>query len=161
MFIRIATSADLPDIMVLERESDLAAHWSESQYQQAFSGSTPRRLVLVACEKIDKPEEAQPKEARDVMLAFIVVRIVEHEWEIENIAVHANSQRSGIAMQLLNEIRKSAESENAMKIFLEVRSSNAAARAFYEKCGFQNCGYRSQYYSNPSEDAVEYQLCLQ
>jgi ribosomal-protein-alanine acetyltransferase len=156
MFIRIATSADLPDIMVLERESELAAHWSESQYHQAFSGSTPRRLVLVACEK-EKSEVAKP----GVVLAFIVVRIVEHEWEIENIAVHADSQRSGIAMQLLNEIRKSAESENAMKIFLEVRRSNAAARALYEKCGFQNCGYRSQYYSNPTEDGVEYQLCLQ
>jgi [ribosomal protein S18]-alanine N-acetyltransferase len=156
MFIRIATSADLPDIMVLERESELAAHWSESQYHQAFSGSTPRRLVLTACEK-EKSEVAKT----GVVRGFIVVRIVEHEWEIENIAVHANSQRSGIAMQLLNEIRKSAESENAMKIFLEVRRSNAAARALYEKCGFQNCGYRSQYYSNPSEDAVEYQLCLQ
>jgi ribosomal-protein-alanine N-acetyltransferase len=156
MFIRIATSADLPDIMVLERESTFAAHWSESQYHQAFSGSTPRRLVLVAREK-EKSEAAKT----GVVRAFIVVRIVEHEWEIENIAVHANSQRSGIAIQLLNEIRKSAESENTIKIFLEVRRSNAAARALYEKCGFQNCGYRSQYYSNPSEDAVAYQLCLQ
>jgi ribosomal-protein-alanine acetyltransferase len=156
MFIRIATSADLPDIMVLEREFPFAAHWSESQYRQVFSESTPRRLVLIACEK-EKSEVTKT----GVVRAFIVVRIVEQEWEIENVAVQVNSQRSGIAMQLLNEIRKSAESENAMKIFLEVRRSNAAARALYEKCGFQNCGYRSQYYSNPSEDAVEYQLCLQ
>jgi ribosomal-protein-alanine acetyltransferase len=161
MFIRHATTADLPDIMVLERECEFAAHWSKSQYHQAFSRSTPRRLVLVACEKIDQAEEAQPKEVKDVVRAFIVVRIVEHEWEIENIAVHAKSQRRGIAMQLLNEIRKSAESENALKIFLEVRRSNVAPRALYEKCGFQNCGYRSQYYSNPAEDAVVYQLCLQ
>jgi ribosomal-protein-alanine N-acetyltransferase len=161
VFIRIATSADLPEIMAIEREATFAAHWSESQYQQAFFESTPRRLVLVACEKVDEAGEAKPKEAKDVVRAFSVVRVIEHEWEIENIAVHAKLQRRGIAMQLLNEIRKSAESENALKIFLEVRRSNVAARALYEGCGFQNCGYRRQYYSNPGEDAVVYQLCLE
>jgi len=43
-------------------------------------------------------------------------------------------------------------------IFLEVRKSNQAARAFYEKWGFIQTGYRSRYYRDPLEDAVLYKL---
>jgi ribosomal-protein-alanine N-acetyltransferase len=42
------------------------------------------------------------------------------------------------------------------RVFLEVRESNAAARALYEKCGFQISGRRKSYYSDPAEDAVLY-----
>jgi ribosomal-protein-alanine acetyltransferase len=134
----------------------LAAHWSELQYEHLFSASAPRRLVLVASEK--NPDQAREEGA---VLGFIVVRTIDQDWEVENIVVDANWRRRGVAMKLLNEIRKSAESENAMKIFLEVRQSNTGARRLYEKCGFKNCGYRGQYYANPVEDAVVYALCLQ
>ena len=39
-------------------------------------------------------------------------------------------------------------------IHLEVRSGNAAARAFYEKEGFTVDGVRKNYYRDPVEDAV-------
>jgi ribosomal-protein-alanine N-acetyltransferase len=135
----------------------LAAHWSEVQYEQVFSASAPQRLVLIASKRI--PDEAG--EEQGTVLGLIVVRTIHQEWEVENIVVDANWRRRGVAMQLLNEIRKSAESENAMKIFLEVRQSNTGARRLYEKCGFKSCGYRGQYYANPVEDAVVYALCLQ
>jgi ribosomal-protein-alanine N-acetyltransferase len=135
----------------------LAAHWSGLQYELAFSASAPRRLVLVAFE-ITRYEA---REAEGTVLGFIVVRTIDQDWEIENIVVDTNWRRHGIATQLLNEIRKSAESESAMKIFLEVRQSNTGARRLYENCGFQTCGYRGQYYINPSEDAIVYQFVLQ
>ena len=37
---------------------------------------------------------------------------------------------------------------------LEVRSSNAPARALYEKLGFAQVGRRPNYYRNPKEDAL-------
>jgi len=110
---------------------------------------------LVASEKVPNEEQT------NAIAGFIVARVVDSEWEIENIVVNPNSRRQGIAMQLLKEIRGLAESENAAKIFLEVRQSNTAARALYQKCGFKNCGYRGQYYSDPSEDAALYLLIFQ
>jgi [ribosomal protein S18]-alanine N-acetyltransferase len=156
LLIRAATSADLPDLMALAMESKFAAHWSESQYRQIFSQSTPRRIILVASDQ----GAGEDRDKQCDLLAFVVARVVQPDWEIENLVVRAISQRQGIATRLLNHIRKSAKSENAMKLFLEVRRSSAGARALYKKFGFQNCGYRRRYYSDPADDAVLYQLVL-
>jgi ribosomal-protein-alanine N-acetyltransferase len=40
------------------------------------------------------------------------------------------------------------------KATLEVRQSNAAARAFYERLGFVIEGTRRDYYRDPREDAL-------
>jgi ribosomal-protein-alanine N-acetyltransferase len=45
-------------------------------------------------------------------------------------------------------------------IFLEVRESNAAARAFYEKLGFEQMGRRKGYYADGLEDAIIYRRML-
>jgi ribosomal-protein-alanine N-acetyltransferase len=42
----------------------------------------------------------------------------------------------------------------AEEIFLEVRESNAAARALYAGFGFREVGRRARYYSRPVEDAI-------
>ena len=40
------------------------------------------------------------------------------------------------------------------KIYLEVRESNRAAIALYEKLGFRREGLRRDYYEEPRENAV-------
>ncbi len=47
---------------------------------------------------------------------------------------------------LLNEVLAWARSTRAEKIYLEVRDSNQAARAFYERRGFRETGRRPRYY---------------
>jgi ribosomal-protein-alanine acetyltransferase len=142
--------------MALAMESKLAAHWSESQYRQILSQSPTRRIILLATDK----DAGEDREEHADLLGFVVALVGQQDWEIENLVVRANWQRRGIATQLLNHIRKSAKSENAMKLFLEVRGSSAAAHALYQKLGFENCGYRRRYYSDPVDDAVLYQLIL-
>jgi ribosomal-protein-alanine N-acetyltransferase len=39
-------------------------------------------------------------------------------------------------------------------VYLEVRESNAPARALYAAHGFQEAGRRKEYYRRPVEDAV-------
>jgi ribosomal protein S18 acetylase RimI-like enzyme len=41
-----------------------------------------------------------------------------------------------------------------------VRESNAAARAFYEKLGFEQMGRRKGYYADGLEDAIIYRRML-
>jgi len=57
-------------------------------------------------------------------------------------------------------LQEVARAERAEAIFLEVRESNQAARAFYERHGFQPSGRRARYYSQPNEDAITYRLNL-
>ena len=59
-------------------------------------------------------------------------------------------RRLGIARALL-----ARSFENDMDfITLEVRQSNFAAIALYEKSGFENIGVRPHFYSDPDENAV-------
>jgi ribosomal-protein-alanine N-acetyltransferase len=46
-------------------------------------------------------------------------------------------------------------------LFLEVRSSNTAARNLYQKLGFSEIGLRRNYYASPPEDGIvmRFQSC--
>ena len=46
------------------------------------------------------------------------------------------------------------ERKGVEKLFLEVRESNAPARALYEKLGFSYLNKRVKYYKDPIEDAL-------
>ncbi|MGC1435574.1 MAG: ribosomal protein S18-alanine N-acetyltransferase [Terriglobales bacterium] len=145
MRIRLATPADIPTMMTLERRAASAAHWSAEQYQAVFSGESRVALVL--------------EEEADVQ-GFIAGRAVGEEWEIENIAVAGPVQRSGLGTRLLGEFLDWARGRGAEEVFLEVRESNFAARRLYEKWAFLETGRRKDYYREPEEDAIVYRLGL-
>lgn len=76
------------------------------------------------------------------------------EAQISNIAVHPDRRRQGVAQFLLAEVVRESRAREATSVSLEVRESNAPARAFYEKMGFIEVGRRPKYYQNPKEDAL-------
>ena len=51
-----------------------------------------------------------------------------------------------------------ARARGAKAVFLEVRESNQAARALYEKWAFLESGRRRRYYQEPDEDAILYRI---
>ena len=146
MQIRPATPADIPAMMRLVSHSATAAHWSREQYQRVFGSDSPRREAWVIEE--------------DILQGFLVAHDVAGEWEIENIAVAGPTRRRGLGTRLLGEFLRRARSEGATAIFLEVRESNHAARALYEKWAFIESGRRPRYYAQPEEDAIVYRLTL-
>ena len=82
------------------------------------------------------------------------------EWEIENIAIAGPARRRGLGTRLLGELLDLARAQGAESVFLEVRESNHAARALYEKWSFIESGRRKKYYKDPEEDAILYRLVL-
>jgi [ribosomal protein S18]-alanine N-acetyltransferase len=143
MRIRLATPADVPTMMTLERRAATAAHWSAEQYEAVFSGESRVALVL--------EEEAG-------VLGFVAGRAVGEEWEIENIAVAGPARRRGLGSRLLGEFLDLARDRGAEAVFLEVRESNLAARRLYDKWAFLETGRRKDYYREPEEDAIVYRL---
>jgi [ribosomal protein S18]-alanine N-acetyltransferase len=143
LHIRPATSADIPALMALEAAATTAAHWSREQYETALGDSAPQRVVLVL-----------EKETR--LEGFLVARVLGREWEVENIVVSNRSQRQGLGARLLDALLRHAHSQDAESIILEVRESNLAAKALYQKCGFSEIGRRPRYYREPAEDALLY-----
>ena len=145
--VRPAAAADIPAMMTVANRSVTAAHWSESQYRSLFSAAGHGRIGWV----IEEGSELK---------GFLVARSIDCEWEIENVAVAESAQRRGLGASLLSEFLEFTRREGANSVFLEVRESNQAARAFYEKWRFVVSGRRPRYYSDPPEDAVLYRLDL-
>jgi ribosomal-protein-alanine N-acetyltransferase len=84
----------------------------------------------------------------------IVTQIAGGEAEILNLAVSPDRRRRGVARSLLAFVIAELRRLEAESIFLEVRESNAPARALYEDEGFTNAGRRRWYYRSPPEDAL-------
>ena len=150
MNLRPAVEADIPQMIALAKKSPSAAQWSDARYKKIFSQTNTNHagLALLA-EESDQP------------LGFIIAQTIPgNAWEIENIVVAPDSQRSGIASQLLRELLIRAKAQNATRISLEVRASNIPAIGLYRKFSFVEAGRRKNYYSNPSEDAVILELQL-
>ena len=97
-------------------------------------------------------------EEESELKAFIAGRVVDKEWEIENVAVAGPARRRGLGTRLLREFLDLARSQSAGAVFLEVRESNLVARRLYEKWAFVESGRRKSYYREPHEDAIVYRL---
>jgi ribosomal-protein-alanine acetyltransferase len=76
------------------------------------------------------------------------------EAEILNLAVAPAWQGKGIGRRLMERALQEAVSAGVKRVFLEVRESNARARAFYLRLGFAEAGRRRGYYQHPAEDAL-------
>lgn len=76
------------------------------------------------------------------------------EGDITNICVSEQYRRQGVAVLLMNALTEKAQEHGIDIIHLEVRESNAPARALYEKLGFKQDGLRPRYYEEPKEDAI-------
>jgi [ribosomal protein S18]-alanine N-acetyltransferase len=76
------------------------------------------------------------------------------ELHINNLAVVPELRRQGVATALLSRVMAEAARFGIRRTMLEVRRSNTAARQLYERFGFVVAGTRSNYYTNPIEDAL-------
>jgi ribosomal-protein-alanine acetyltransferase len=146
VLIRSATPADIPAIISLEQRSAKAAHWNRERYESLCSASSQRTILVVE------------EESNGNLQGFLVARDIGREWELENIVVSDESQRRGLGTRLLAGLLDRAKHLGCDAIFLEVRESNQAARAFYEKLSFEQNGRRKSYYRERDEDAILYRI---
>lgn len=88
------------------------------------------------------------------LLGYVGLLAVVDEGYITNVAVRPDCRRQGVASSLLQALEARGRARNLTFLTLEVRQSNAPARALYEKLGYVQAGLRRNYYENPREDAV-------
>ncbi len=88
------------------------------------------------------------------LLAYVIGRCIIPEGEIYRIATKEAYRGRGIAYRLLDFALKTARGWGLESVFLEVRESNAPARALYRAYGFREIGVRKNYYKEPTENAV-------
>jgi [ribosomal protein S18]-alanine N-acetyltransferase len=142
--VRPARLTDIPEVMSFAAHAATAANWSHKQYVAVFS-APEHHLCLVV-------------EDHSEVVGFVVARMLQVEWEIENIAVAGAARRRGLGTRLMGNLMERARAAGAEQIFLEVRESNHAARSLYEKWAFEAAGRRKNYYQKPVEDALIYRF---
>jgi ribosomal-protein-alanine N-acetyltransferase len=139
--LRIAILADLDAIAAIEAQSFHDGPWSRSAL--AWVLQAPHTRCVVAC--AGAPEN---------VVGYIVTALVVDAAEIMNLAVAPPWRTRGIGTQLVDAALATAAAGRARVLHLEVRESNAAARAIYASRGFVSVGRRRAYYRNPVEDAL-------
>lgn len=136
--IRSARADDLPRLLELERAC-YSDPWSPRGLEESLA--PPAGFGLVA------------ESARGV-IGYLIGRDLGGSGEILNLAVAANFRRRGVARALVARALEMMEARGAAEVLLEVRESNLAARALYEREGFRVIGARRGYYRLPPEDAL-------
>lgn len=131
--VRKAKGADLEDLLRIQAQClPQAAEWSPGALLEWLAG------CLVA-------------QVGGRLAGFVLFReTAPSEREILNLAVDPAWRRRGVASRLIEEFLSLGEGD----VFLEVRESNQAARAFYACWGFAQVGVRQGYYHRPVEDAA-------
>ena len=139
MPIRPMTEADLPSVLALQGTLGFQK-WNERQFLSELRASYALCLVY---------------EDAETFAGYTIFHLMGSDSELLTIAVDPKFQRKGIASTLLNEGLGKLNQENGDHCFLEVREGNSAAKALYEKHGFQPYGQRERYYDD-GETAILY-----
>ncbi len=77
---------------------------------------------------------------------FALGRAVLDEAELLTLAVVPDAQRCGVGSRLLADFERAAQNRGAMRAFLEVAVTNAAANALYVGAGWHVDGLRKGYF---------------
>jgi ribosomal-protein-alanine N-acetyltransferase len=139
--LRPATAADARAIAALERQV-FSDPWSAESIRETIG--MPWMFTQVA------------EDASGALAGYVFCREVAGESELLNLAVDPGLRRGGVGSALLAAAIEWLTTRGAHETFLEVRESNVAAIALYERVGFRAVGRRPDYYQRPVEDAILY-----
>jgi len=134
--IRELGHADLPAVVAIERRS-FSSPWSAGML--VLELSRPSSVALVA-----------QQDGR--ITGCAIATRYDRAWHLMKIAVAPEERRRGIASSLLASVLDRIGPEQP--VTLEVRPTNRAAIALYERFGFTGRGRRPGYYPDNGEDAL-------
>jgi ribosomal-protein-alanine N-acetyltransferase len=143
--IRVFLPADAAAVTEILKGSPEASQWTEWGFRELLGW----RGVLALVREDDRK-----------VIGFIIGRQVGGEAEILNAAVIVARRRKGEGGALLKAVMDEFRARRVSRVFLEVRESNQAGIAFYEKHGFSKTGRRAGYYRDPDEAAIVMEMKL-
>ncbi len=97
------------------------------------------------------------------ILGYFVAMAGVDEMHLLNITVAPQAQHRGHALYMLDALLDLCQARGAVQLWLEVRETNARARAIYLRRGFVHVGVRRGYYPAPQgqrEDAAVMSLAI-
>lgn len=138
--VRRLVTADLPEVLAIER-SAYDYPWSEGIFRDCL------RVGYRGFAAVDPAGR---------LMGYALLSVAVGDAHVLNLCVGPLYRRRGVAMRLLEQMIRQARRERADTLMLEVRPSNKAALALYDRMGFDRVGMRKRYYpaANGREDAL-------
>jgi ribosomal-protein-alanine N-acetyltransferase len=135
---RDAHAVDLDAIAALERAA-FPVPWKREYFEVEIGAAHRFNRVAIG--------------PRGDLAGYVFCAFAAGELHVNKIATGEMHRRRGIASYLMDEVLGFARAARVEEVYLEVRVSNRAARAFYAGLGFREAGRRSRYYLD-GEDAL-------
>ena len=142
--IQPMTVADLPQVLAIEQAS-FPQPFSENFFRMELELDVARLYVVRDSERV---------------VGYIDYWNVGPEMHVITLAADPAMRKKGIASRLLDFMIQDAKKNPVSLISLDVRESNLAAIALYEKFGFEKMRIRKKYYQDNQEDAVVMDLVI-
>ena len=160
----------LPAVLAIERMS-FALPWPESAYRHEVTQNELAHYSVLCCRQPSGPSGVGAASTSawrrlkravwrrvapldDVVLGYGGFWMLVDEAHVSTLAVRSDVRGHGLGELLLLGLLEEARRNGALTATLEVRVSNAAARALYTKYGFEQVGRRKNYYQDNGEDAL-------
>ncbi|MBT8334417.1 MAG: ribosomal protein S18-alanine N-acetyltransferase [Desulfobacterales bacterium] len=135
--IRPLAYADIADLAEIEKEEPSA--WSQDAIAAELLQTDGLQFVF---------------SKSGITSGWLCCRISGCEAELLKVTVSKKCRHRGVATLLLSCLEQELTERGVGKLFLEVRSSNVSAIAFYFQVGFTEVGRRINYYRQPTDDAL-------
>jgi len=131
LICRSLQKSDIPYLVRIQEKGEL--FWSEKLFEHELKNPLSHNFVAI-CENIP--------------IGFGCLWVVIDTAEIHNIFVATAYRGRGIGRDLLNKMVLTALDKGATSLFLELSLHNHAARKLYERFGFEEVGWRKNYFQN-------------
>ena len=138
--LRRLEPSDLEAVEPIERVS-YPTPWSRGMFTTELAKPTSRSLAAI---------DVWTEE----LVGYLILSRYVDAWHVMNLAVAPEHRRRGVASALLVRLFDETRDDADRGYTLEVRVSNEAAIALYERFGFKSSGLRRGYYTDNREDAV-------
>jgi ribosomal-protein-alanine acetyltransferase len=146
--IRIATEADLEQIMQIEKACFANDAWSKSNMKSELLA--PHTTYVVA-------EESNSL----IGYAGLSKLPTTTSSDIQTIAVSESHRGLGIGRSLMENLLAFAREQNAKEVFLEVREDKPTPQSLYSSLGFRAIDRRENYYQPDGVAAIVMRLDLE
>ncbi|MEJ2732302.1 MAG: GNAT family N-acetyltransferase [Anaerolineae bacterium] len=164
MIVRPASLADLNTCLMLDHTAvtdhvwQMRAEESESEVRVAFQTvRLPRRMRAEYPRQLDQLVEDWQR-GEGFLVAEVdnevcgYVDALALPWQgmvwMANLAVERGYRRQRVGTALIRHVRQWAREQGLQMILAEATTKNYPALCFYQKLGFQFCGFNDHYYAN-------------
>lgn len=133
--------ADLDDVLKIESISHIHP-WTKGNFTDSLAAGHWAYCIRPQADQMVKGSYLDPA----VLLAYCILFPAVDELHLLNITVSPHLRKLGLGQRMMAGIEGVAFQQKMPRIILEVRPTNVAALALYQKLGYEQIGMRKNYY---------------